>query len=341
MPPTPGPDGRPDTRSGAGRDFAARDFAARSVKRLRPHRRRASAGQATGLDPNLQSDLPSWLAQARVATAQPRRLRSLAIAALAALLGAAVVAGAQTAPRSFGYVVFGVQVIFVLAWTVAMRPPGAVFIAVIGLITAGCADITAVLAAQPSLTSQAYVAATAFGAAVAVQLARGKRRSSPTEAMGASLTVVVGVIALAMLIVLNRHTLGTQSIVACLGAAGVALAIARLVDVVLPFPRVSSQVPRGAIGVVIGAMAATVAAAVVGSYLVGLTPAKAAGAALVTAMAALMADLGVSYADAGRELDGDPPPFWLARHMQGPVGGFALAAPTAYVLSVLVLVPSL
>jgi len=273
--------------------------------------------------------------------AAPRRLRSLAIAGLAALLGAALVAGAQTAPESFWYVVFAAQVIYVVSWTVAMRPPAAALIAAIGLAAAAAADLAAAWTAQPSLESQAYVAATAFGAAVAVQLARGKRRRSPTEALGASLSVVVGVVALAALIVLNRHTLGTQSIVACLGAAGVALAVARLSDVLLPLPRVSSQVPRGAIGVVLGAMAGTVAAGVTGAYLVGLSPARAAGVGLITAMAALMADLGVSYADAGRELDEQPPPFWLARHMQGPAGGFALAAPVAYVLSVLVLVPSL
>jgi hypothetical protein len=30
---------------------------------------------------------------------------------------------------------------------------------------------------------------------------------------------------------------------------------------------------------------------------------------------------------------------WIARHMQGPLGGFALAAPLAYLMSVLFLVP--
>ena len=31
---------------------------------------------------------------------------------------------------------------------------------------------------------------------------------------------------------------------------------------------------------------------------------------------------------------GDPPTMWVARHMQGPLGGFALAAPAAYAMSV-------
>jgi hypothetical protein len=52
-----------------------------------------------------------------------------------------------------------------------------------------------------------------------------------------------------------------------------------------------------------------------------------------------MADLAVSYAEAGREMEGEASSLWIARHMQGPVGGFALAAPAAYVLSVMVLLP--
>jgi hypothetical protein len=93
--------------------------------------------------------------------------------------------------------------------------------------------------------------------------------------------------------------------------------------------------------VILGAMLGTVAAGVMGSVLVGLSPAKAAIAGLVTALVAVMADLAVSYAEAGRDLAGAPSSLWIARHLQGPLGGFALAAPAAYALSVLLLVPSL
>jgi hypothetical protein len=88
-------------------------------------------------------------------------------------------------------------------------------------------------------------------------------------------------------------------------------------------------------------MAGTVAAGYAGSVLVGLHPPRAAIAGLVTAMVAVLADLAVSYAEAGRALAGEPSPLWLARHMQGPLGGFALAAPVAYVLSVMLLVTNL
>jgi hypothetical protein len=309
----------------------------------RPHRRRAVAGQQTGLDPDLQSDLPSWLQERGVALAPVRRLLSLSVAMFAVLLGFGLLLGAHALLRSYGIVIFAVQLFFVLSWTVAMRPPGIWVVGGVGLVTAAGADVAAVLPRDASLAPLGYVTVAGFVVGVIGQLLRGAGRQGVTESLGATLAVVIGVVAFASLLVLDRHPLGTQSIVACLSAAAVGLVVARLADVVLAAPRPSPQVPRGAFGVVLGAMAGTATAGVVGSILVGLRqhPVNAAIAGLVTVLAAIMADLAVSYAEAGRELNGEPSPLWIARHMQGPLGGFALAAPAAYVLSVMVLVPGL
>jgi hypothetical protein len=305
----------------------------------RPHKRRAVAGQATGLDPELQSDLPSWLEQRGIETAPVRRLLSLSVAAFSALLGFGLLLGAYTLPASYSFVIFGVQCLFVLAWTVAMRPPGALVVGIVGVVAAAAADLAAVLPNDASLAPLGYVTVGAFVLGVVGQLLRGAAREGVTESLGATLCAVVGSVAFASLLVLNRHQLGTQSIVACLASAAVALVVSRLSDIVLTTPRTSPEVPRGAIGVVLGAMAGTAAAALAGTQLVGLHPTRTALAGLVTAMSAIMADLAVSYAEVGRELDGDPSSLWVARHMQGPLGGFALAAPAAYVLSVMVLIP--
>jgi hypothetical protein len=312
-----------------------------SRRRRLPHKRRAQAGQQTGLDPSNKSALPSWLAAERVSTAPARRLVSLSVACFAALLGFGLLAGAHTVPDSYGIVIFGVQVLFVLSWVVAVRPTGTRIVVGIGLATAALADLAAVWPDQPSLAPLGYVTAAAFAAGVIAQLAQGERRAKVTESLGNTLLVVVGVVAFGSLVVLSRHVLGTQSIVVCLTAAGVALVVARLTDTVLPRPRTSSQVSRGSIGVILGAMAGTGAGAVAGSYLVGISAGNAAVAGLVTAMAAIMADLAISYAEAGRELAGEPSRLWVARHLQGPLAGFALAAPAAYVLSVMLLVPAL
>ena len=62
-------------------------------------------------------------------------------------------------------------------------------------------------------------------------------------------------------------------------------------------------------------------------------PAKGAVLGLVAAGFAAVADLGVDFADAGRSMAGEPPTFWLARHMQGPLGAFALVAAATYALT--------
>src|SRR5439155_434984 len=162
------------------------------------------------------------------------------------------------------------------------------------------------------------------------QLARPAGRVRVTESLGSSLVVTVGVVALATLAVLTRHPAGTQALIACLAAAGLAVTVARLADMVFPYPRLAPQVPRGGLGVVLGAMAGAGAAAVAGGLLEGVTPQRTAVAGLCTAIVAVVIDLSVGYAEAGRRLDGDAPALWLARHMQGPLGAFALSAPAAY-----------
>jgi hypothetical protein len=88
---------------------------------------------------------------------------------------------------------------------------------------------------------------------------------------------------------------------------------------------------------VIGAMCGTLAAAVIGSYVVGFTPTSAAVVGLVAAGVAGLADLAAGYSEAGRQMAGEPPTMWVARHVQGPLGGFALASPAAYGMCVLFL----
>jgi hypothetical protein len=141
-----------------------------------------------------------------------------------------------------------------------------------------------------------------------------------------------------MLVILTRLPAGTQALIACLVAAGLAVALARLGDMVAPYPRLAPQVPRGGLGVVLGAMAGAGAAALTGGLLEGVDARRTAIAGLLTATVAVTVDLAISYAEAGRRLDGEAPSMWLARQMQGPLGAFALAAPAAYAASALLVV---
>ncbi|MDR7280437.1 hypothetical protein [Catenuloplanes atrovinosus] len=271
-----------------------------------------------------------------------RRLLSLAIAAFAALLAIGLIFGAQTsgpgqARLPYATVVLGVQLLFVLAWTMATRPPALPVVATVAVGTALAADAAAVMPTIAGVRPLLWVALGGFLAGVVGQLFRAQDRARVRESLGSTLLIVLGVVALATLIVLTRKPAGTQAIVVCLGAAGVALVVARALDSVFAWPRFEPQVPRGGLGVVLGTMIGTAVAAVIGRYQVGFDPGSAAIVGLVAAGAASLVDLATDYSEAGRQLAGDAPTMWIARHMQGPLGGFALAAPAAYLMSVMFL----
>ncbi|MFV2099631.1 hypothetical protein [Micromonospora sp. LOL_024] len=271
-----------------------------------------------------------------------RRQLSLAIGGFAALLGVGLVLGAQaSAPGHrvpFTIVVLTVQLLFVFAWTMATRPPALAVVIGVGAVAALAVDTVAIRTADARLGPLLYIAFGGVLAAVLGQLVRRVDRVRVTDSLRTTATVVLGVVALATLIVLNRIPAGTQAIAVCLSAAGVALTVARVADAIAAWPRLAPQVPRGALGVVGGAMAGTLVSALLGGYLVTpFTPTRAAIIGLAAAVVAVLADLAVSYAEAGRMMAGEQPSVWAARYVQGPLGGFALAAPVAYLMCRLVL----
>ena len=266
---------------------------------------------------------------------------SVAIAGFAALLGVGLVFGAQTSsPDSripFAIVVFGVQVLFVLAWTMAMRPPAC-------CSSAACAwpwrrppDVVAVRSQIAGLAPLGYIMVAGLAAGVLGQLARPADRAGRPSSLGATLLLVVGVVAFATLITLSRVPRGTQVILSASPRPPWRSSSLRLTDAFYPKPRLAPQVPRGATGVVVGAMAGTLASAVLGSYLYSSRPLSGALVGLVAATAAVLVDLAAEYIEAGRQMAGEVPTMWVARHMQGPLGGFALAAPAAYAMTILFL----
>jgi hypothetical protein len=264
-----------------------------------------------------------------------RRLLSVMIAGFSLLLSFGLVIGSQATRTGFSVVVFGAQTLFVLAWTVASRPPAPLVIGGVGVLASAAATISVNIPRDPSLTPVAYVVAAAFIAGVIGQLFRRGGRLGVTESMSVTMIVVLGSAAFSSLIVLDRRPLGGQVLIAGLIAAGLALFVARIGDILMPNPRMAPQVPRGSTGVIAGAMVGTAAAGVVGGLLVGLQPLTGALTGMVAALVAVVVDLGTGYAEAGRRLEGEAPSMYLARHMQGPLGAFAFAAPACYVVGVI------
>jgi len=268
-----------------------------------------------------------------------RRNLSVAIAGFAALLGVGLILGAQSsgpdARLPYAIVIFGVQLLFVLAWTMAIRPPAPGVVAGVCAVVAAAADYWAISTTAANLAPLGYVAAGGFALAVVGQLLRRADRIRITDSLGTTALIVLGVVSFATLIVLTRKPIGTQTVLVCLTAAGVGVFVARLTDAIFAKPRLAPQVPRGATGIILGAMLGTLAAAILGSVLVlPFNPGKGAILGLVTAGVAVLVDLAVNYAETSRNMAGDAPTFWLARHMQGPLGAFALASPAAYAMAI-------
>ncbi|MFV2113326.1 hypothetical protein ACFHW0_13425 [Micromonospora sp. LOL_025] len=336
--PRPGPSGPSRGQPPAPRTGPAPDDDGERRERSGPRRARR-AGEPARRPDDEPDDEPD---EEPVEPVEVRRPLALTVAGFAALLGVGLVLGAQTSGPGhrlpFAFVIFGVQLLFVLAWTMAMRPPALLLVAAVSVGAAVAADTAAVQAEVAGLAPLGYVAAGGFALGVLGQLVRRVDRVRVTDSLGSTLLIVVGVVAFATLIVLSRIPAGTQAITVCLTASAVALTVARLTDAFAPWPRLAPQVPRGAAGVVAGAMVGTLVSALLGSYLVTpFTPTRAAIIGLVAAVTAVLADLAVGYAEAGRLMAGEPPTMWVARHMQGPLGGFALAAPAAYAMCKLVL----
>ncbi len=264
-----------------------------------------------------------------------RRILSITIAGFSLLLAFGLALGSQATQTGYTVVIFSAQVLFVLAWTVASRPPSPWVVAIVGVLTAAGTTAAVNYPTQASLAPLGYVIAGGFIGAIVGQLALRGGRAGVTESLGVTMVVVVGVTAFSAYGVLARRPLGAQVLLASLAAIGVGLAVARLCDVVAPSPRIASHVPRGSTGIVAGAMAGTAAAAVAGVLVDGLTTLQGAIAGMVAVLVAVVVDLGTGYAEAGRHLEGEVPFMWIARHMQGPLGAFAFAAPVSYVVGVI------
>jgi hypothetical protein len=313
--------------------------ASQQVARLNPGRPKAGFYGAVPeedeeSDPSPESEGEEEFEEIEILPVRPKL--SAAIGGFAVLLATALIIGGHaTGPGarvSYAIVLFGVQLLGLLAWTMALRPPAAGATAVIIALTAGTADYLAVTGEPGALLPLFWVALAGFAATLVAQVIRASDRQRAKDSWRTTLLIVSGATAYAILITLVREPLGTPAILVCCTGAGVALLVARLTDAVFPKPRIAAQVPRGATGIVLGAMLGTLASAVLGSYLVfPFDPTKGAVLGLVAAVAAHLVDLAVNFGEAGRRLAGEAPTFWLARHMQGPLGGFALTAVAAYV----------
>jgi hypothetical protein len=265
----------------------------------------------------------------RRATQQPTRLPATTPGLLAGLVAAALAGLALLGTAPLGVGVFAVQVVVVLAWLATLDARGSTGGFVIGVAAAIVCDVVVGIADTADLGRTAIVVALAVLAGLVHQLIRRPRRGV-TLSLAATLSVAVFASCASAYVALSVEGGGGIADAAALFGAGVALAVARLVDLVVPRPATVPGSRRGVVGLLAG-----LGAAAVTGWLYGHAHPDVLGSdhglrmAIVTALIALLADLAVDAV-----LSTAPPDEERSVAALTPLGMLlpvVLAGPAAYV----------
>src|SRR5689334_5179202 len=212
--------------------------ASREIARSGPGRPPAGYGAVPDEDPASRSEEPEEDEEEleEIEVAPVRRQLSLAIAGFSGLLALALALGAQTSAPDhrlpYTIILFGIQLLYLLAWIMALHPPAAGATAGVCVVVALAADYFATTRTSPGLFPLFLVAVVGFVAAVGGQLFRAEDRRRVTDSWRTTLVIVAGVVAYAIPVVLTRQEIGTQTIVVSAAGAGVALLVARVTDAI-------------------------------------------------------------------------------------------------------------
>jgi hypothetical protein len=198
-----------------------------------------------------------------------------------------------TTPGLLAGIVFAVQVVVCLAWLATLDARGSTGAFAIGVAASIACDIVVGVADTPDIGRTALVVALTVLASLIHQLLRRPRRGV-TLSIAATLSMAVFASCGASYVALRVEGGGGIADAAALFGAGVALAVARIVDLVVPRPAVVPGSRRGIVGLLLGLGAAGAT-----GWLYGHAHGDVLGSdhgvrmAIVTALIALLADLAV------------------------------------------------
>ena len=265
----------------------------------------------------------------RRASQQPTQLPKTTPGLLAGVVAAALAGLALLGTAPLGVGVFAVQVVVALAWLAtldARGSSGAFLIAVAAAL--GC-DVVVGVADTPDVGRTALVVGLAVLASLVHQLLRRPRRGV-TLSIAATLSMAVFASCGASYVALRVEGGGGIADAAALFGAGVALAVARLVDLAVPRPAVVPESRRGIVGLLVGLGAAAATGWLYGGAHGGVLGSDhGVRMAIVTALIALLADLAVDAV-----LSTAPPDEERSLAALTPLGMLlpvVLAGPAAYV----------
>ena len=219
-------------------------------------------------------------------------------------LGPAVVAGGLLVLSLFGPVTLLVgvavlQLVLVFGLLALLDAPSSGAAFALAVVAAAAGDAL-VLGSDGSVDALAGVLALSLVAALVLQIAR-KDRTRVTESLAYTLLAILLVTAAACLIAVRDRPGGDEAMLVGLAAAGTALLVGRLVDLVRAKPLLLTGSSRGWPGLLLGLAAGVVTAAVAAGSGDMVASGEGALIGLAVAATAVTADLAVHLSAAPRD----------------------------------------
>lgn len=183
----------------------------------------------------------------------------LAGATVAAVVTIGLAIAAKLGPTPLLIGVATAQGLLILSWVFATALPGRLGGLVVGALAAAGADLVVLHWPHGQLGTLLGVLGLAIPAMFIHQLTRGVVRTRVVESLSDIAVLVVAVVALATILQLRHETVGALMVSGVVLAAGGALVVGHLVDLVVPRPRFDADVPRGLLAVLAGAVVGTAA----------------------------------------------------------------------------------
>lgn len=240
-----------------------------------------------------------------VPAAPPPRLRAWDTGVAAAIFAAAIVGASDGGQAWVAALWFLAQAALPLTWAFALDVPAPLGAALIATGAGWTADVLVLDHSHVGLEGLAGVVAVSFLMALLHQLVR-RNRSRVTEALAATLGLVVLSLTGAVDVALRGLPTGRQALTAAALGIVTALLVARLVDALAPWPAITGRARRGLAGLVVGVAVAAGAGAGYGAANPQLSTPLALGLATLAAVLAACGDVGVELglAAARRALGG-------------------------------------
>jgi len=218
-------------------------------------------------------------------------------AVLSLVLAGVLVAGVALGPIATAIAVGVVQLVLVPSWVLGNQLPGRIGAILLGLLAAAAADAAVLHWHQSGYSPVLGVLALAVPLMFAHQLVRGVVRTRVVESLAGITILVIGMVAIAGLVVLRYEADGRTIGLAVTLALGIALIVSHLADAALPAPRFDPSMDRGLPGVLLGVVAGAVVGYLITRNLIDFAGGRSIFLGGAVGAVACLLSIGASFAD--------------------------------------------